>query len=113
MMPIFLPHSVLDELEGAAIPALPVMAAKGRERLRALRDRAIAEGAHVLLLAWPTLEWVLLAVEVPAGVMIEDAQQLIPNLLANPIALEHMRSESRKGQHLSWLSLTRPVTALH
>ena len=58
MMPIFLPHSVLDELEGAAIPALPVMAAKGRERLRALRDRAIAEDAHVLLLAWPTLEWV-------------------------------------------------------
>ena len=45
--------------------------------------------------------------------MIEDAQQLIPNLLANPIALEHMRSESRKGQHLSWLSLTRPVTTLH
>jgi hypothetical protein len=89
------------------------MAAKGRERLRALRDRAIAEGAHVLLLAWPTLEWVLLAVEVPAGVMIEDAQQLIPNLLATPNALEHMRSESRKGQHLSWLSLTRPVTTPH
>lgn len=112
-MPIFLPHNVLDAPEGAAIPALSMMAVKGRERLRALRDRAIAEGAHVLLLVWPTLEWVLLAVEVPADVLIDDAQQLIPNLLANPAALEHMRSESRKGQHLSWLSLTRPAATQH
>lgn len=112
-MPIFLPHNVLDCPEGAAIPALPMMAVKGRERLRALRDRAIVEGAHVLLLVWPTLEWVLLAVEVPADVLIEDAHQLIPNLLANPAALEHMRSESRKGQHLSWLSLTRPAATQH
>lgn len=113
MMPIFLPHNVLDCPEGPDIPALPMMAVKGRERLRALRDRAIVEGAHVLLLVWPTLEWVLLAVEVPADVLIEDAHQLIPNLLANPAALEHMRSESRKGQHLSWLSLTRPAATQH
>ncbi|MEG0241709.1 MAG: hypothetical protein RR726_04635 [Pseudomonas sp.] len=55
----------------------------------------------------------MLAVEVPSGVVIEDARQLIPNLLANPAALEHMRSESRNGQHLSWLSLVRPVVAKH
>ncbi|MDD1014433.1 hypothetical protein [Pseudomonas rubra] len=111
MTPIFLPHTTLDAI-GVLEGALPTVAL-GRDRLRALRDRAIAEGAHVLLLAWPTLEWVLLAVEVPPGVVIEDAQQLIPNLLANPVALEHMRSESRNGQHLSWLSLNRPATAQH
>lgn len=111
MTPIFLPHTTLDAI-GVLEGALPTVA-MGRDRLRALRDRAIAEGAHVLLLAWPSLDWVMLAVEVPPGVVIEDAQQLIPNLLGNPIALEHMRSESRNGQHLSWLSLTRPATAQH
>lgn len=111
MTPIFLPHTTLDAV-GVLEDALPTVA-MGRDRLRALRDRAMAEGAHVLLLAWPSLEWVLLAVEVPSGVVIEDAQQLIPNLLANPAALEHMRSESRKGQHLSWLSLIRPATTQH
>jgi hypothetical protein len=50
---------------------------------------------------------------VPADVVIEDARQLIPNLMANPDALEHMRSESRKGQHLTWLSLTRPAATQH
>lgn len=105
MTPIFLPHSSLDAI-GVLEDTLPTLA-MGRDRLRALRDRAIAEGAHVLFLAWPSLDWVMLAVEVPQGVEIRDAQQLIPNLLANPVALEHMRSESRKGQHLSWLSLTR------
>lgn len=111
MTPIFLPHTTLDAV-GILEDALPTIA-MGRDRLRALRDKAIAEGAHVLLLAWPTLEWVLLAVEVPPGVVIEDAQQLIPNLMANPVALDHMRSESRKGQHLSWLSLIRPATTQH
>lgn len=109
MTPMFLPHSVLDAVDAILPPAV----AKGKHDLCALRDRAIAEGAHVLLLAWPTLEWVLLAVEIPEDVVIEDAQQLIPNLLANPAALEHMRSESRKGQHLSWLSLTRSATIQH
>ncbi|AZE44687.1 hypothetical protein C4K05_5373 [Pseudomonas chlororaphis subsp. aureofaciens] len=111
MTPIFLPHTTLDAV-GVLEDALPTVV-MGRDRLRALRDKAIAEGAHVLLLAWPTLEWVLLAVEVPPGVVIEDAQQLIPNLLANPDALEHMRSESRKGQHLTWLSLIRPSATRH
>lgn len=111
MNPVFLPHTTLDAI-GALADALPT-AAIGRDRLRALRDRAIAEGAHVLLLAWPTQEWVMLAVEVPADVVIEDARQLIPNLMANPDALEHMRSESRKGQHLTWLSLTRPAATQH
>ena len=109
MTPMFLPHSALDAVEAILPPAVT----KGKHDLCALRDRAIAEGAHVLLLVWPTLEWVLLAVEIPEDVVIEDAQQLIPNLLANPTALEHMRSESRKGQHLSWLSLTRPATTQH
>lgn len=108
MTPIFLPHTSLDAI-GVLEDALPAVV-RGRDRLRALRDRAIAKGAHVLLLAWPSLDWVMLAVEVPLGEVIKDAQQLIPNLLANPVALEHMRLESRKGQHLSWLSLTRHTT---
>jgi hypothetical protein len=111
MTPIFLPHTTLDAI-GILEDSLPTVAL-GRDRLLALRDRAMAEGAHVLLLVWPSLDWVLLAVEVPLGVVIEDAQQLIPNLLANPAALDHMRSESRKGRYLSWLSLTRPATTQH
>ena len=111
MTPIFLPHTTLDAI--GILEDSPPTVALGGDRLRALRDRAMAEGAHVLLLAWPSLDWVLLAVEVPPGVVIEDAKQLIPNLLANPAALDHMRSESRKGQHLSWLSLTRSATTQH
>lgn len=111
MTPIFLPHTILDSV-GVLEGALPTVAV-GRHHLRALRDRALAEGAHVLLLVWPSLEWVMLAVEVPSGVLVEDARQLIPNLRANPAALEHMRSEARNGQHLSWLSLIRPVSAQH
>lgn len=111
MTPIFLPHNLLDVVAEHENP-LPG-AAIGRDRLRALRDRAIAEGAHVLLLVWPSLDWALLAVEVPDGVVIEDAQQLIPNLIANPGALEHMRAESCKGQHLSWLPLARPNNTKH
>ena len=111
MTPIFLPHATLDAI--GILEDSPPTVALGGDRLRALRDRAMAEGAHVLLLAWPSLDWVLLAVEVPPGVVIEDAKQLIPNLLANPAALDHMRSESRKGQHLSWLSLTRSATTQH
>ncbi|WP_413703612.1 hypothetical protein [Pseudomonas sp. Pseusp16] len=111
MTPIFLPHTTLDAI--IILEDTPPTLALGRDHLRALRDRAMAEGAHVLLLAWPSLDWVLLAVEVPPDVVVLDAQQLIPNLLANPAALDHMRSESRNGQHLSWLSLTRPATAQH
>ena len=111
MTPIFLTHTVLDAV--GVLENAPPTVIKGRDRLRALRDRAIAEGAHVLLLAWPSMDWVMLAVDVPPGVVIKDAQQLIPNLLNNPAALEHMRSESRKGQHLSWLSLTRSNNIKH
>ena len=111
MTPIFLPHTTLDAV-GVLEDALPTVV-KGRDSLRALRDRAIAEGAHVLILVWPSLDWALLAVDAPPGVVIKDAQQLIPNLLANPVALEHMRTESRKGQHLSWLTLTRPSNTKH
>lgn len=106
MMPVFLPHSALD-----AFGALGPAEAKGRDRLRALRDRALAQGAHVLLLVWPSLEWALLAVEVPAGVTIQDGSQLIPNLLANPAALEQMQQNARKGEHLAWLQLARPATS--
>lgn len=109
MTPIFLPHNVLDALDAVLPPAV----AKGKHDLCALRDRAMAEGAHVLLLAWPTLEWVLLAVEVPSDVVIEDPQQLIPNLMANPECLAQMLSEARQGRHLSWLSLDRPTVTPH
>ncbi|MNR52665.1 hypothetical protein D3C85_1725470 [compost metagenome] len=81
--------------------------------MRALRDRAVADGAHVMLVVWLSLEWVLLAVEVPPGVVIEDAAQLIPNLLANPEALAQMQHRAREGQHLQWLQLLRPANTTH
>ena len=110
MTPMFLPHNALDAMDDDTAALLPLPAMQGRQQLRALRDRAIAEGAHVLLLLWPTLEWVLLAVEPPADVVIRDAVQLVPNLLANPAALQQMRDNSRRGQHLAWLQLHRPDT---
>jgi hypothetical protein len=110
MTPIFLPHNALDAVDDEAAVLLPPPAARGREQLRALRDRAIAEGAHVLLLLWPTLEWVLLAVDLPAGVVVRDTVQLVPNLMANPAALQQMHDNSRQGQHLAWLKLHRPDT---
>lgn len=113
MTPIFLPHTALDAIDEVAAVALPEPARQGRSRLCALRDRAMAEGAHVLLLLWPTLDWVLLAVEVPAGVVVDDAAQLIPNLMANPDALAQMQRNARQGQHLSWLQLLRPATTTH
>ncbi|MCY1543641.1 hypothetical protein D9M68_794670 [compost metagenome] len=84
----------MDEVEAALLPGAMQ---QGRHRLRALRDRAIAEGAHVLLLLWSSLEWVLLAIEVPADVVIEDAAQLIPNLMANPEALAQMQLNAARG----------------
>ncbi len=108
MMPAFLPHTVLD-----AVASLPPDAAKGRDNLRALRDLAIADGAHVLFVLWLSMEWVLLAVEVPPGVVVEDAAQLIPNLMANPEALAQMQQGARQGQHLQWLELRRPAPTTH
>ncbi|WP_033998019.1 hypothetical protein [Pseudomonas paraeruginosa] len=113
MIPIFLPHTALDAVDGVEAALLPGAMQQGRHRLRALRDRAIAEGAHVLLLLWPSLEWVLLAVDVPADVVIEDAARLIPNLMANPEALVQMQRNARQGQHLSWLQLRRPTVTTH
>jgi hypothetical protein len=113
MTPAFLPHATLDAIGALGDVLMSDTARKGRARLRQLRDLAIAEGAQVLLLLWPDLEWVLLAVEVPADVALEDASQLIPNLLANPEALEQMRRGSREGLHLTWLHLLRPTTATH
>lgn len=111
MTPIFLPHTALDAIDEQRAVLLPEAAQQGRRHLQALRDRALASGASVLLLLWPTLDWVLLAVEVPAGVRVEDAAQLIPNLMANPEALAQMQHNARQGQHLSWLQLLRPTAA--
>lgn len=112
MTPLFLPHTVLDTLCLPGDELLPV-APEAYGRLRQLRDQAIADGAQVLLVSWPGGAWALLAVEVPAGVVIEDAAQLIPNLLGNPEALEQMRRGSLGGQHLHWLNLSRPTATLH
>lgn len=111
MTPIFLPHTTLDVplTPGALLPE----AGKGRHRLRGLRDRALAEGAHVLLLVWPDLTWAMLAVEPPADVAVCDALELVPNLLANPEALEQMHQRAAAGDHLVWLVLQRPAATLH
>lgn len=113
MTPIFLPHTTLDAIDEIGAALLPETARQGRNRLCALRDRALAEGAHVLLVLWPTLDWVLLAVEAPADVVIRDAAQLVPNLMANPDALAQMLAQSRQGEHLAWLCLQRPTATLH
>lgn len=107
-MPAFFSHSVLDDSS-----SLPPTATKGRENLRALRDLAIADGAHVLFVVWRSMEWVMLAVEVPAGVVVDDAAQLIPNLMANPATLAQMQENARQGQHLHWLQLLRPANTIH
>lgn len=114
MMPIFLPHTMLDAMVELTAPIMLTSdVQRGRERLRTLRDQALDEGASVLLLVWPTLEWTLLAVETPPDVAIADPAQLIPNLMANPAALEEMLAKSQKGEHLVWLQLTRSAPALH
>lgn len=111
--PIFLPHTMLDAIGELTAHLLPSGAQKRRQQLRALRDRALDEGASVLLLVWPTLEWTLLAVDTPSDVAITDPAQLIPNLMANPDALAQMLAKSQKGEHLVWLQLTRSAPALH
>jgi hypothetical protein len=113
MNPTFLPHTVLDVI-GTVEAALPSPAEhKGRVRLRALRDQAIASGAHVLMVLWQNLEWTLLAIQPPADVQISDAFELIPNLLLNPEALRQAREAARDGRHLQWLVLSRSAEALH
>ncbi|MBV7555579.1 hypothetical protein KW841_24835 [Pseudomonas sp. PDM28] len=113
MTPTFLPHQALD-LVGVLETPMPSSAViKGRQRLLALRDQAIAAGAHVLIVLWQNLEWTLLAVQPPADVVISDARELIPNLLRNPEALQQMRQRAGQGSHLQWLTLVRPVTSQH
>lgn len=109
MMPIFLPHTALDAFDELAATGLPSNERRGRHQLCQLRNKAIAEGASVLLLVWPSLHWVMLAVEPPGDVSVTDATQLIPNLMANPDAIGEMLTSAKKGQHLVWLQLTRPV----
>ncbi|MNZ25678.1 hypothetical protein D3C78_428480 [compost metagenome] len=111
MTPIFLPHTALDVplTPGALLPG----AGKGRRNLRALRDRAVQEGAHVLILVWPDLAWTLLAVEPPADVFALNALELVPNLMANPDALEQMHQRATAGDHLVWLVLQRPAATRH
>lgn len=112
MMPIFINHTLLDGYSELCSGLLPEQAANGQKRLQKLRDLAIEEGASVLLVIWPTCDWVLLAVEVPPDVTITDPAQLIPNLMANPEALEQMLQCAQQGKRLVWLHLNRPA-ALH
>ena len=113
MTPTFLPHQALD-LFGVLEASIPSSAEiKGRQRLLVLRDQAIAAGAQVLIVLWQNLEWTLLAVQPPADVVINDARELIPNLLSNPEALQQMRQRAGQGSHLQWLTLVRPVTTQH
>ena len=116
MLPVFLPHACLDLPHGNASGQLPPLApgeAEARAQLRALRDRALAEGAQVLILLWPNARWTLLAVEPPADVTVGDALELVPNLLANPEALEQMHQRATVGDHLVWLALQRPAATRH
>ncbi|KIQ03918.1 MULTISPECIES: hypothetical protein [Pseudomonas] len=107
MTPVFLPHEALEALDelGSVAP--------NRERLinlRKLRDQAIDRGAHVLVLIWPTLAWGMLAVETPRDVVIKDARQLVPNVMANPALLEQMHQKAQLGKHLTWLKLEHAPT---
>ena len=110
MRPIFLPSAALDAIDelGQAAPSVERM-----KRLQELSNEAQASGAYVLLLIWPTLDWTLLAIEVPEGVVIQDAVQLVPNVLANPDALEQMHVKARQGRNLTWLKLERRPASIH
>ena len=72
MTPVVLPHTTLDAIGPLSDVLMPDTARQGRARLRQLRDLAIADGAQVLLLLWPDLQWVLLAVEVPADCVADN-----------------------------------------
>ncbi|WP_240478641.1 hypothetical protein [Pseudomonas cremoricolorata] len=45
--------------------------------------------------------------------MIQDAVQLVPNVLANPDALEQMHEKARQGRNLTWLKLERRPASIH
>jgi len=116
MVPLILSHACLDLPHGNAPDQLPPLSpseANARAQLRALRDRALAEGAHVLILLWPGAAWTLLAVEPPPDMPVGDGLELVPNLLANPEALGHIHQRATAGDHLVWLVLQRPAATLH
>jgi hypothetical protein len=106
--PMFLPHSAIDALEGFNYEGLSLLIPGGADRLKEMCHRAVAEGGHVLLLVWPDGAWVMVAVEPPADVLVTDSMDLVPNLMANPGALQQMRCSSDAGQHFVWLCLSRP-----
>lgn len=113
MKPIFLHHQALELLGvlAAGQPSSDVI--KVRRQLCFLRDQAISSGAHVLIVLWQNMDWTLLAIQPPSDVVITDAQELIPNVMGNPEALEQMRQRAREGNHLQWLMLTRPNATKH
>lgn len=110
MTPIFLPHTALDRIHELG-PAAPF--GKRLSHLQTLRDQAIERGEHVVLLIWPTLDWAMLAIDVPADVHINDARQLIPNVMANPELMELMHRKAGSGRHLNRLKLEHPPAVVH
>ncbi|MFI8482903.1 hypothetical protein ACIGCM_20275 [Pseudomonas sp. NPDC078700] len=110
MTPIFLPHTALDRIHELG-PAAPF--GKRLSHLQTLRDQAMERGAHVVLLIWPTFDWGMLAIDVPADVHINDARQLIPNVMANPELFEQMHRKAAAGKHLTWLKLEHPPAVVH
>ena len=108
MKPLFLHHQALELLGVLAAGQPSSDMINVRRRLCTLRDQAISSGAHVLIVLWT-----LLAIQPPSDVVITDAQELIPNVMGNPEALEQMRQRAREGNHLQWLMLTRPNATKH
>lgn len=113
MMPIFLPHNLLDSPEALDLPALSELQRHGQLGLKALRDCALAEGAQVMFVIWPGGTWTMLAIEPPADADVSDASQLIPSLLLAGDALAEFEHRARQGEYLGWLSLKRQPPTLH
>lgn len=113
MMPMFLPHNLLDNPDALALPGFSELQKRGRLGLKALRDHALAEGAHVMFVLWPGGTWTMLAIEPPADAQVSDASQLIPSLLLAGDALAEFEHRARQGEYLGWLSLKRPPPTVH
>lgn len=113
MMPIFLPHNLLDSPEALELPGFSELQRRGQAGLKALRDCALAEGAQVMFVLWPGGTWTMLAIEPPADADVSDASQLIPSLLLAGDALAEFEHRARNGECLGWLSLKRRPPTLH
>ncbi|WP_089358503.1 hypothetical protein [Pseudomonas segetis] len=113
MMPIFLPHTMLDSPEALSLPELSEIQRRGRTALIAMRDKALAEGAQVMFVIWPGGTWTMLAIEPPVDATVTDASQLIPSLLLASEALAEFERRAKKGEYLGWLSLERSPPTLH